>query len=208
MLNPKYPRARQSLAETLAITGRFEESKTEARRALDLDPLALSLNPFMSMTHYFVREYDKTIEHGVRTVEMDSNFFPGHFYLGLSLQMAGRFGEAATALQEARELSQNSTLMTAALGGVFAASGKEDEARGILAELEEIRQRKYVSQVFIAAILAGLGEIDRALACLETAYEDRCPWLARCLVGDGRLDKLQSHSRWRDLLRQVGVSRR
>ena len=39
-----------------------------AGRALGLDPVALSLNAFMAMTYYFAREYDKAIEHGLRTV--------------------------------------------------------------------------------------------------------------------------------------------
>jgi serine/threonine protein kinase/tetratricopeptide (TPR) repeat protein len=202
-LNPSYPRARQVLAEILMLGGRFEEAKGEARRALELDPLALSLNAFMAMTHYFAREYDRAIEHGMRTVEMDPHFFPGYFYLGMAYQMAGDFAAACDALQKSKELSHNSTLMTAALGGVFAQWGKLDEARKILIELDELRPRKYVSQVFVAVIRAGLGEIGPALACLETAYQDRCSWLPRCLVADGRLDPLRAQPRFQDLIRRV-----
>ncbi len=205
-LDPKYPRAHQTLAENLTMSGRFEEAAVEARRALELDPLALSLNAFMAMTHYFGREYDKAIEHGLRTVEMDANFFPGYFYLGLAYQVGGQFAAAVAALQQAKVLSNNSTLMVASLGGVLAAWGKQEEARNILHELEQMARRKYVSQVFVAAIQAGLGEIDQALACLETAYEDRCTWLPRCLAADARLDRLRSEVRLRDLVRRMGIS--
>jgi serine/threonine-protein kinase len=205
-LDPRYPRARQALAENLTIRGRFEEAAIEARRALELDPLALSLNAFMAMTYYFGREYDKAIEHGLRTVEMDANFFPGYFYLGLAYQLSGQFAAAARALQQARVLSNNSTLMAASLGGVFAAWGKQEEARSILHELEQMGRRKYVSRVFVAAILVGLGEIDHALACLETAYEDRCTWLLRCLAADPRLDKLHSEPRFQDLICRMRTS--
>ena len=205
-LDPKYPRARQALAENLTISGRFEEAVIEAKRALELDPLALSLNAFMAMTYYFGREYDKAIEHGSRTVDMDPNFFPGYFYLGMAYQINGQFAEAAAALQQARVLSNNSTLMVASLGGVFAAWGKQEEARNILHELEQMGRRKYVSQVFVAAILAGLGEIDQALTCLETAYEDRCTWLPRCLAADARLDRLRSESRLQRLIHRVSIS--
>jgi serine/threonine protein kinase/tetratricopeptide (TPR) repeat protein len=204
-LNPGYPRARQILAETLMMGGRFEEAKAEARRALDLDPLALSLNAFMAMTHYFAREYGRAIEAGLRTVEMDPHFFPGYFYLGLAYQMAGDFAAACEALQKAKELSDNSTLMTASLGGVFAACGKQTEARNIVDILDQTRPRKYVSQVFVAAILAGLGEIGRALACLETAYQDRCIWLPGCLKGDGRLDPLRNQPRLQDLIHRINL---
>ena len=207
-LDPKYPRARQALAENLTIGGRFEEALIEAKRALELDPLALSLNAFMAMTYYFGREYDKAIDHGSRTVDMDPNFFPGHFYLGMAYQMNGQFAEATAALQRARALSNNSTLMVAALGGVFAAWGKREDAWSTIHELEQMGRRKYVSQVFVAAILTGLGEIDQALTCLETAYEDRCTWLPRCLAADARLDRLHSESRLQTLVRRIGISHR
>jgi eukaryotic-like serine/threonine-protein kinase len=205
-LDPKYARARQALAENLIISGRFGEAVIEAKRALELDPLALSLNAHMSMTYYFAREYDNAIEHGLRTVDMDPNFFPGYFYMGMAYQMNGHFAEGAAALQQARLLSNNSTLMVASLGGVFAAWGKQEEARNILQELEQLGRRKYVSQVFVAAILACLGEIDPALTCLETAYEDHCTWLPRCLAADGRLDKLRTESRLQRLIHRVSIS--
>jgi hypothetical protein len=96
--------------------------------------------------------------------------------------------------------------MVASLGGAFAAWGKEKEARTILRELEQMGRRKYVSQVFIAAIRAGLGEMDQALTCLETAYEDRCNWLPRCLQADTRLDRLHREPRLQALIRRVDVS--
>jgi serine/threonine protein kinase/Flp pilus assembly protein TadD len=205
-MDPKYPRARQGLAETLTMAGRFAEAAVEAKRALELDPLALSLNAFMAMTYYFGCQYDEAIEHGCRTVEMDPNFFPAYFYLGMAYQLKGQFAEAA-ALQQARVLSNNSTLMVACLGGVFAAWGRDEEARNILRELEEMGRRKYVSQVFVAAILAGLGERDQSLSCLETAYADRCTWLLRCLMADGRLDSLRGETRFQNLISRIGISK-
>jgi serine/threonine protein kinase/Flp pilus assembly protein TadD len=205
-LDPKYPRARQALAENLTIRGRFEEAVIEAQRALELDPLALSLNAHMAMTYYFGREYDKAIEHGLRTVDMDPNFFPGYFYLGMAYQVNGQFAEAAAALQQARVLSNNSTLMLASLGGAFAGFGKQEEARNILHELEQMGRRRYVSQVFVAAILTGLGEIDQALTSLETAYEDRCTWLPRCIAADARLDRLHGESRLQTIIHRMGIS--
>ena len=96
--------------------------------------------------------------------------------------------------------------MLGALGGAYAFWKKEEEARKILAELEEISRRKYVTQVFVAAIHAGLGETERALACLDLAYEDRCPWLLRCLVADSRFDSLRGDDRFQNLLHRTTVS--
>ncbi|HEY6345056.1 MAG TPA: hypothetical protein VIY49_26465 [Bryobacteraceae bacterium] len=204
-LDPKYARARQVLAEHLTITGHFAEAAAEAKSALDLDPLALHLNAFMSMTHYFDRQYDVAIEYGHKTVDMDPNFFPGYFYLGMAYQLKGRFAEAVAALQQARVLSNHSAMMVACLGAVFAAWQKEQEARQILRELEEIGRRKYVSQVFVSAIFAALGEREEALARLERAYGERCNWLPRALAADARFDGLRSESRFQDLMRRIGI---
>src|SRR6266446_4786213 len=204
-LDPKYPRARQNLCECLTAKGQLAEAVTEVKRALELDPLSLHMNAAVTMTYYFSRQYEEAIDQGRRNVEMDPNFFPGYFYLGLAYSQHGQHSEAVAALQQATVLSSNSTFMLAALGGAFAFWRKEEEARKILAELEEIGRRKYVTQVFVAAIYAGLGETDRALTCLDLAYEDRCPWLLRCLVADSRFDSLRGDARFHDLLHRTAV---
>src|SRR5438132_9280339 len=158
------------------------------------------MNAAVTMTYYFSRQYEETIDQGCRNVEMDPNFFPGYFYLGLAYSQHGQHSEAVATLQQATVFSGNSTLMLAALGGAFAFWRKEEEARKILAELEETGRRNYVTQVFVGAIYAGLGETDRALACLDLAYEDRCPWLLRCLVADARFDGLRGDARFQNLL--------
>jgi serine/threonine protein kinase/Flp pilus assembly protein TadD len=203
-LDPDYPRARQALADCLTMRSQFAEAETEVKRGLELDPLSLHMNAAVAMDRYFGRQYNEAIESGRRTVEMDSSFFPGYFFLGLAYQLNGQFADAAASLKQARILSNNSTLMVASLGGVFAAWGKEEEARNVLRELEEMGQRKYVPQVFVATIFAGLGDKDRALTSLERAYEDRCSWLLRCLVADARLDSLRGEARFQNLVRQMG----
>jgi serine/threonine protein kinase len=87
-LDPKYPRARQVLAEILSLTGRFAEAVTEVNRGLDLDPLSLHMSAAVAMTYFYARQYDEAIEHSRRALEMDANFFPAHFYLGLALRRA------------------------------------------------------------------------------------------------------------------------
>jgi tetratricopeptide (TPR) repeat protein len=138
---------------------------------------------------------------------MDPSFFPGYFYLGLAYQLRGKFAEAAAALEQARVLSNHSTLMIATLGGVFAEWGKQEQARSILRELQELGQRKYVSQVFVAAIYTGLGDHDQALSCLEAAFEDRCFWLLRGVKVDPRFDRLREEARFQKLVQRMGLVR-
>jgi serine/threonine protein kinase/tetratricopeptide (TPR) repeat protein len=204
-MDPKYARARQVLTECLMVLRRPVEGLAEIKRALDLDPLSLHLNAAVSMMYHFAGQHEEAADYGRKTVELDSNFFPGYFYLGLAYSALRQHSEAVEALQKATALSNNSTLMLAALGGAFAFCGKDEEARKVLGELQQLRQRKYVSQIFVAAIHAGLGENDPALVCLEKAYDDRDSWLLRCLITDPRFDKLRGKARFRKLARRIGV---
>jgi len=204
-LNTSYPRARQVLSECLSASGRPDEAVLEVKRALDLDPLSLHMNAAVALTCYSSRQYQESVEYALRSIELDPNFFPGYFYLGLAHDALGQHSEAVAALEKAVGLSSNSTLMLAALGSALAAWKKEDEARKVILELESLGRQKYVSQVFVAAIHAGLGENSAALDCLERAYEDRCAWLLRCLVSDPKLDVLRSEGRFRNILSRVGV---
>src|SRR5262249_13788577 len=136
------------------------------------------------------------IEYGRRAVDLDASFFPTHFYLGLAYQQKGQFAEAERELEQARNLSNNSTLMTANLGGVFAFCGKQDEARQILSELEQTGHAKYVPQCFVAAIHVGLHDNDRAFSCLNKACEERSTQLLHCLLADARFDALRTDARF------------
>ena len=206
-IDPSYARARQTLSECLIAKGDAAGSIAEIKRALDLDPLSLHTSAAVTMMLYFSRQYDEAIEHGVRTVEMDSTFFPSYLFLGLAYVERRRYSEAVAALQKGTEVSGNITLMQASVASAFAFAGKAEEAGRILSELEQARGH-YVSQTSIAAVYSGLGDVDAALTALERAYDDRCSWLLRALVADPRLDRLRDQPRFHDLCRRAGIAAR
>ena len=189
-LNPNYARARQALAEVLIATRRIPEANAEIERAVELEPLSLSINSAVGLMSYFGRRYEKAIERFQQTIEMDPTFYPAHWYLAWAYEQNGQLDEAATELREARRLSHDNTLVVATLGCVYAAAEQTGEARTILAELEDLSERKYVSQLLVGVMQARLGHPDRALRCLELAREDCCPWLAFAIV-DPKFDILR-----------------
>ena len=204
-VDPKYQRARQTLAECLTISGRFDEALAEMQKALDLDPLSLHTNAAVVMHNYFARRYAEAIKHGRQSIELDSSFYPTRFYLGLAYQASREFEEAIAQFQHAQTLSGGNTLMTAALAAAFASAGKVDEANALLAELDQIGRKRYVSQTAMAAVYACKGDIDEALSRLDKAYGDRCSWLAFALASDARLDSLRAEPRFQTLVQRVGL---
>ena len=204
-LDPKYPRARQALAECLMITGRFGHAIGEIKRALDLDPLSLHMNAAVVMNYYFARRQVDAIEHGRQAIELDPGFFPTRFFLGLAYQASGQHAEAVAEIQQARALSGSSTLVTGTLAGALAAAGKEAEACALLDELEEVGRSRYVPQIPVAAAHACLRNSNEALSRLERAGDERCVWLAYALTGDPRFDGLRNEARFRSLVQRLAA---
>jgi len=85
----------------------------------------------------------------------------------------GDLDESAAALQRAVELTPHSVRMHAALGRLFALSGRDREARAILKQLRGQSQNRYVSPFDLASICVGLGQLDEGLELLGRAAADR-----------------------------------
>jgi len=204
-MSPNSPRAWQNCAEQLIVCERFAEAATAARHALELDPLSLTATVMLGMSFHYARQSEEAIEQCRKALQMDSNFYPAHLNMGMAYQQKGAFAEAVAEIEEARRISPTSTLALATLGAAFASWGKKEEGRRILGELAEAATRSYVPQTLVAAIHLGLGEMDRAIACLEQAFKERCSRLMFLKV-DPRFDALRTDVRFRALVRRMGLA--
>jgi tetratricopeptide (TPR) repeat protein len=164
--------------------------------------LDLALNAHLGWHYLFTRQYDQAIEKCLGTLEMGDTFW-AHYFLGQAYEQKGRYEEAIAELKKAIAKSPASTEATAALGHVYAVSGRRDEAQKVLDELKESSKQRFVSAVWPALIYAGLGEKDQAFEWLEKAYDQRAGWLIY-LNTDPRFDSLRSDKRFQDLRRRVG----
>src|SRR5215472_1124304 len=105
-----------------------------------------------------------------------------------AIAQAGRYAESLAELNKAVELSRDDSL--AALGYVYAISGRTSQARQVLAELQELSGRHYVSSADLAAIYAALAEKDKAFVWLEKSFEEGEDKLVLLKV-DPRFDSLR-----------------
>jgi len=207
-IDPRYPRARQSLAECLTIAGRFDEANKEIEEAFEIDPLSLHVNAAIVMDNYFARHFDEAIKRGQKALELDSNFFPTRFFTGLAYQATDRLDEAVAEFRQARVLSSGNTLMTATLAAALAASGKEHETNELLAELDGIGRNRYVPQTAVAAANVARRDVDQALTRLERAFEDRCFWVPYALTSDARFDEVRAEARFQHLAQRFALGGR
>jgi tetratricopeptide (TPR) repeat protein len=203
-LSPGYATANHWYAEYEMTMGRHEEVMATMKKGQDLDPLSLIINVAVGWAFYHGRRYDEAIEQLRRTVELEPNYPVTYWILGLVLRKTGCNELAISEGEKAVKLSNGSPLMRAALAHTLGSAGRTTEAVQILGDLTKLAKQKYVAPYFFAGIHIGLGENDRAIECLEKAYEEHCHSLIYLHL-DPSMEGLRDDPRFQDLLRRVGL---
>jgi len=184
--------------------GQAQEAIAEMERARERDPLSLSINTELGVAYRDARYYDRAIEQCRKTVELDQNFSPAHWCLGMAYASKKMYKEATDELLTARATG-GCPCELAALGYTYAAAGQTISARSVLRELERRSEQGYPLSYLISEVYAGLGENDHAFAWLNRAYKERDGQLT-WLKLDPMIDSLRPDPRFSDLLRRVGLS--
>jgi TolB-like protein/DNA-binding winged helix-turn-helix (wHTH) protein/Tfp pilus assembly protein PilF len=203
-MNPNHATAHQRYSLYLAAMGRHPESFREIQRALELDPLSISINFSYGWRLYFARQYDQAIQQLKATIDLDPDFVLAHLVLGQAYEEKGQYAQALEELKKAVELSPNSPLMLAGLGRGEGMAGNNVEAWRVISRLDEMSKRQYVSPFFVALVYTGVGENRQALDRLEKAYKDRSNGLIFLAV-DPELDRLRSLPQFQELQRRMGL---
>jgi adenylate cyclase len=204
-LNPNYPTAHQFYSDFLKAMGRLDEALTEIHRALELDPLSLSINTAVGHVLYLSRQYDPAIAQYQKALELDPNFAQAHLWFGRPFLEKGQFDRAIEELELAARISRNSTMSLAVLGHAYASAGRKREATGVLNQLRARGRTQYVPSYWIALVYVGLDDRDRAFEWLGRAERERSAWLAWVKV-EPRFDGVRSDPRFGRLLRRLRLS--
>ena len=211
-LKPGYATAHQWFGVYLSEMGRHDESLEHRKRALDLDPLSLSISTGVGRAYFWARRYDDGLALLQKTLEREPKYADTHWSLGLNYEGKKMYAEAISAYQRAISLSKTAEFpegkpeMIAALGHAYAVSGRRGEAVKIIEQLQElINRQSYVSPYSIALIHAALEEDDRAFEWLDRAYSERDESFIHLKV-DPRLDSLRSDPRFTERLRLINLA--
>jgi serine/threonine-protein kinase len=203
-LNPGYLRAHHWYGtDFLAITGRFEEAKREAKIARHLDPLSPIMREGEGYVHLLARDFDKALSFYQELAELDPMFYKAYSGMGRVLNLMGRNDEALAKLERARELAGDVPTILAATGQVLAESGFVWEARAILDQLHAMQLTEWIPSVCFAIVHLGLGDHNAALTYLETACDKRERGVSGFKVHP-LYDPLRSEPRFQRLLQRAG----
>jgi tetratricopeptide (TPR) repeat protein len=199
-----YPESYHMYSHFLVPAGRVQESLAASRRALELDPLSVSMVAHVGWHNVFCGNFEDSIPYSRAAIDMDPTFFAARIHLGMALEQVGRVEEAIEEFRKAGEISAETSEALASLAHACAVAGRTDEARQIAKALDERAAGRFVSPFDRAIIFAGLGERENSCAWLERAAEDRLPSIVEMRV-DPRLASLREEPRFAALARRVGL---
>jgi serine/threonine protein kinase/Tfp pilus assembly protein PilF len=189
----------------LLSRGRHTEGLTQARRAVELDPLAAPIVWDLGLHLYVVGQYDAAIEQFDRAISLDPALSSPYLFKGQVYQQKGQLELAINEARRAHQLDPNSWSY-ATLGHAYGQAGKRAEAEKLLSELRDLSASRFISPFVFATIYEGLGEKERAFQSLQKAYEARDPQLACWFLIDPRLESLRSDPRGKELLQRMGLA--
>jgi tetratricopeptide (TPR) repeat protein len=202
-LNPDYPWAPHWYG-VLAAPRSLDEAVRYLEQARELDPLSPILNVAVGIPFHQHRRYRDAIRVYSNVIESELAFAPAFYYIGMSYEQSGDYGQAIANLSRAAEIGGRGALFVGALGHCLGVSGDHVAARGVLEELSQRSSDSYVSPYNVMLVHLGLGEHDSALAWLERACDDRTGLLWGSSV-EPRFDALRGNPRFHEILRQHGL---
>lgn len=202
--SPGYSVAHEWYAIYLALSGRKKEALNEINRGLDTDPLSLQINTAAIQVHYFVGDYDRAIERGLKTLDLDPSFSTARIFLAMAYQKKKMFQKALLEGQKAAASFSDKTAILGCIGGCYASLGKNSEAIKIIKRLRELAKRRYVPSFVFAWIYMHLREKEKTLEYLEQAYAERSSYLSVIGIEPG-MDFLRSDARFTSLQRKIGL---
>ncbi len=204
-LDPNDSTAHQWYGRFLCYMGRFEEGLRESRRALELEPFAMAANNALITNLVYARQYDAAVDYFKKMNDLLRGSIMPLRDMATVYATKNMRAEAARMLEESYRLNPSASARIF-LARALALQGRRLEATKLLQEIEQTFKTGYVSPFMIAeAYAAGLDDKERALAWLETAFQQRDPWIIHIKVKP-EMDTLRSDPRFQDLLRRMKLS--
>ena len=184
---------------------RFDDALAMQRHARELDPLSAVHTSDLTTTLIRAGRYEEAIVEARRLAEMDPAFALAHSTLGWALIKKGEPAEGLRELEQAVSLSPGNTFFLSQLGEAYGLTGDMPKARAVLDRLHAMAETRFVTPYHFAYIYTGLGELEKALALLEVAVEERAGG-AYGIKGSFLFTPLRGHPRFNALLRTLNLA--
>lgn len=206
-LNANVASIRLAYGWFLMSAGRFDQATVEMHRAQELDPSSMLINRAWARLFYFMRQYDRSIQHLQRMIEAEPNVAVNHWALALPYVRKAMYAEAVE--ESAKAAMIDGTGLTPqeieADKQTFRKEGWEAYLRLRHERMLRRAQKEYVSPLAIAVGYARLGNRDQAFVWLDNAIDARASGVAGLKI-DPECDVLRSDPRFARALKRMNLS--
>jgi serine/threonine-protein kinase len=203
-LNPGYPTAHMSYGNILRYLGRTDESIPEAKRAVELDPLATVTNQVLAECYVSWRRYDLAAAQCQSALELHPDDSTLHYILGWAYFYQRKYNDAVEELKKSSTADGIDPEFSPDLAYIHAVIGRKDLARKTLRQLLPLVKEQIMDPGHVALIYLGLGQRKEALEMLAQAYRNHSSMM-RWLKVDARFDDVRQEPRFQELMRGVGL---
>jgi serine/threonine-protein kinase len=204
-LKPTLVAARQAYAVLcLGPLRRHDEAAKQLSRALESDPLSLSLRSLLGQTFVYAGQPHRAMEELREALDLEPSFFYSNITMALAYLARSSYPEALRVLEGIRDTAGEIPYYAGLLGYTHARLGNRKEAERILQQFRARFQGPWVPPVEVAGIHNGLGDKEQALHWLERACQQRSTMSAFAVV-DPRFRNLHPDPRFQSVLRRMGL---
>jgi serine/threonine protein kinase/Flp pilus assembly protein TadD len=145
-LNPQNAIAHAWYAEMLAIAGKKEEAVTEAKIAIECDPLFSLIHSILGVVLCIIGEVETGREQIEKAISINPDQPMPYFFQGMMYLMKPSRPEKAIEYLK-KPVGFGMILAYGWLGAAYALSGQKEEASKILQKLDGIEKERYISPV-------------------------------------------------------------
>jgi serine/threonine protein kinase/TolB-like protein len=206
-LDPSDATAHQWFSQNISYLGRSREAIEESGRARELDPLSPIIRSAQADAYTFDHQYDTAIDLYKKLSADNPTFSVAHLGMGLAYWGQRKYPQTIEEFHTYARLSgdKNYVEYADAMDAGFRSGGWPGAARKAIEALaaQHKARNNFMAPYLIAELYADTGDKDHAMEWLNTAYQERCPWLLLTRV-DFAFDPVRSDPRYADLIRKIG----
>jgi TolB-like protein/Tfp pilus assembly protein PilF/predicted Ser/Thr protein kinase len=170
---PLHGGARVRYAHFLYCTGRPETAMQEFEGAVQGDPLNLQLRSILALALMMAARDRDAVSECRHILELDENYYPGHFYLSLAYGQLGETEEALASAEKAYSLAPWARIGIGYVAGLLKLTGNADRAGTVIGTLGDgTASGAPLGFVYYHLVCS---EIEQAARWAKTAIEQREP---------------------------------
>ena len=203
-LNPNSARIRIYYSQYLYLSGRHKEAITEAKLAVELDPLNAWIKNEAATAFQFAGQNDRAINEHRQNLLSNPYYFLDHFKLGVIYLEESRLKDTIIHFEKAVELSAKNPMMVLFLATGYYLNGELDKSKKLYNSMELKLSQEYIPPLGFFVYHLTQGNYDQAYKWLEKAIDERDSFLPWFILSPIVRNAIQDEQRFQDLLKKAG----